>query len=499
VERLAAAVKVPTESYDDSGLVGEDSRWDVFAELHRVLKEQFPLVHEHLKVDKPNTYGLLYTFEGSDPSLKPLLFMAHQDVVPAGPASKWTYPPYDAHFDGTHLWGRGASDCKNNLIGLLSVFEALLAQRFRPRRTLLLASGFDEEIGGARGAAHLAAEVERRHGRHGVRLVLDEGGMEVQTRRGAAAGLAYAVPAIAEKGYLDVNATVVVPGGHSSRPPPHTGIGAAAALVAALEAKPFKPRLGPDHPLRNVLECEVAHDPEAVEKWLRRDLTSADADPDVLGLRVAENMPETRWLVQTSQAVDVIRGGSKTNQLPETVEFWVNYRVAPHQTLRDVKAHIRRVLEPVAEEYGLEVRGLEDEGGDNGVQEDGPHAKRRLPKHPAKQGTLYLTSKDDLSPSPVSSTGADSPTWSRFAGVLRAIFEDSRAPEMKGRTVVPAGGIMTGNTDTLHYWNVSRNIYRFSPAREGSRIGVHTVDERIEMRAHIEGMRVYYGLAREFD
>ena len=52
---------------------------------------------------------------------------------------------------------------------------------------------------------------------------------------------------------------------------------------------------------------------------------------------------------------------------------------------------------------------------------------------------------------------------------------------------------MQGNTDTIHYWNLTRNIFRFSPAREGTRKGIHTVDERVDMMAHVEGMRLYYG------
>jgi Gly-Xaa carboxypeptidase len=57
----------------------------------------------------------------------------------------------------------------------------------------------------------------------------------------------------------------------------------------------------------------------------------------------------------------------------------------------------------------------------------------------------------------------------------------------------------TGNTDTIHYWNVSPNIYRFSPARAGTRFGIHTINERVDINAHIEGMRVYYDLIRNFD
>lgn len=73
--------------------------------------------------------------------------------------------------------GRGSSDCKNNLIGLMSVLEEVISQRLQPRRTVVLAFGFDEETGGARGAAEIAKVLESEWGRDGFSIVLDEGGM----------------------------------------------------------------------------------------------------------------------------------------------------------------------------------------------------------------------------------------------------------------------------------------------------------------------------------
>ena len=61
--------------------------------------------------------------------------------------------------------------------------------------------------------------------------------------------------------------------------------------------------------------------------------------------------------------------------------------------------------------------------------------------------------------------------------IIRQVFEDIEA--LAGKKV------MQGNTDTIQYWNLTRNIYRFSPAREGTRFGVHTVDEDIDMMAHL--------------
>ncbi len=77
-------VKVPSESYDDSGPVGgpaPDARWQTFVTLHKYLEEAFPEVHQTLKLDKVNTYGLVYTWEGSDPSLKPTMLMGARPVL----------------------------------------------------------------------------------------------------------------------------------------------------------------------------------------------------------------------------------------------------------------------------------------------------------------------------------------------------------------------------------------------------------------------------------
>lgn len=423
-----------------------------------------------------NSLGLLYTWKGSDDSLKPILFTAHQDVVPAGPPEKWTYSPFEAHFDGQFLWGRGSSDCKNNLVGLLSTAESLLSQKWKPRRTVIFAFGYDEETGGERGGAYLAKELEKRYGNDGIAMVMDEGGMGVESY----GEYAYALPAVAEKGYLDVYLTLEVNGGHSSRPPPHSGIGIMAEMIVALEQNPFKPRLTKENPFRRFLECQVRYSPTEVESWLKDALIGGN-DGVGIGTRLAEARGyEVRFSMQTSQAVDIVNAGEKTNQLPETVTAVVNYRIAPHESIVSVKQHITDVVSPIATEHNITVRGF---GKDEGKNEIAPF--------------LALTSKDDLSPSPISPTGSDSKVWSVFSGVLRQVFEDIET--FKGKTVVPVGDIMTGNTDTIHFWNISKNIYRFSPAREGTRMGIHTVDERIDMSAHMEGMRVYYDLIREFD
>lgn len=428
--------------------------------------------HEKLELEKVNKYGLLYTLPGSSKELKPILFMAHQDVVPAGDASRWTYPPFEAHYDGRWLWGRGSVDCKNNLIGLLSTMEGLLSQDYKNKRTILFSFGFDEETGGKRGAAYLAAHIEKKLGKDSVAMIMDEGGMGINT----VGDVAYALPATAEKGFLDIVITLETPGGHSSRPPAHSAIGIMAKLISALEENPYSPYVDSSNPFRGYLECQAKYSPGQVESWLKKELMSSKD----LGQKIAESRgDEARWSIQTSQAVDVINGGEKDNQLPDLVRTLVNYRILPTDSVDELTSSTVKILAPIAHQYSIGVEGF-------GSSE---------PRGPG--GLLNLTSKDLLPPAPITSTDPSNQVWNLFAGTIRQVYES--VDTLGARFVVPVGSISSGNTDTVHYWNLSKNIYRFSPRREGTTEGVHAIDERVDMGAHMEAIRLYYELIRNFD
>ena len=84
IKRHSGAVQIPTQSFDDMGKIGEDYRWDAMYPFAEYLKDAFPLVHEYMEPEVVNTHGLIFTWKGSDKTLKPLLLMSHQDVVPVG-------------------------------------------------------------------------------------------------------------------------------------------------------------------------------------------------------------------------------------------------------------------------------------------------------------------------------------------------------------------------------------------------------------------------------
>ena len=78
-EHLAAAVRCKTVPLDETGMPDPQA----FEQLHRMLAETYPLVHEKLKREVVNGYSLLYTWQGARTELEPVMVMAHQDVVSA--------------------------------------------------------------------------------------------------------------------------------------------------------------------------------------------------------------------------------------------------------------------------------------------------------------------------------------------------------------------------------------------------------------------------------
>ena len=142
--------------------------------LHAFLKEAFPHVHAILTREVVNGYALLYAWPGEDSTLRPIVLMAHQDVVPIAPGSEsqWHAGPFSGEIKDGYIWGRGAGDDKGNLMSILEAVESLAAAGFKPRRTIYLAFGHDEEIAGTEGAKAIASIFKSRG--VGPELVLEE-------------------------------------------------------------------------------------------------------------------------------------------------------------------------------------------------------------------------------------------------------------------------------------------------------------------------------------
>ncbi|ODN82117.1 hypothetical protein L202_02424 [Cryptococcus amylolentus CBS 6039] len=473
-KRLSKAVQIDTVSFDDLPLNASDPKFDKHFAFAHFIETEYPKLYQSLKHESVNVHGHLFTWEGSNPDLKPILLMAHTDTVPVLPETldQWRYPPFGgsittdgtADSPGTWIWGRGSSDCKNSLLGIYGAVERLVSEGYKPERTIIISNGFDEEIGGLRGSGASAKLLQERYGHHGIAFLVDEGFTGVTEEYGATV----ASLGMAEKGSVNVNIKVETLGGHSSVPPPHTGIGIMALILAELERNPFEPSLDPAAPYLKYLSCITDFAPD-----VPKSLKSQVKNPrkwDKLAHELAAGDRTINSFLSTTLAIDLINGGVKVNALPEFVQATVNHRIAFTSTVNETLQHYLDIVVPLAESLNFTISAF----GDSSQKASSSH--------------ITLDAPGGFESAPI--TSADSKSFELMAGTCKHVFG-------KDTIVAPSG--MFANTDTKHMWPVTKNIYRFSPALNSENLHQHTVDERISLNAHLNTTRFFYKLLRNAD
>jgi carboxypeptidase PM20D1 len=436
VKRLSAAIQHRTVSFTDPN----EAAGAEFDRFHRFLIDSFPAVHARLTREVVARHSLLYTWQGQDRSRKPILLMGHMDVVPAEPGSEgsWTHPPFSGRVADGYVWGRGTMDDKVTVLGILEAVEHLLANGFRPRRTIYIAFGHDEEIGGYSGAAKIAEVL----GARGVQLefALDEGANVVD---GIIPDVAapVALIGIAEKGYASLELTVHAAGGHASIPPPRTAIGILSAAVDKLERSPLPSRLSaPIRSMFDYLGPEMAWSRKIIfaNLWL--------FEPLVRG-RFAQS-PLTNASIRSTQVPTLFEAGVKENVLPARARAVVNARILPGDT----------------------IAGLLD------------HARRSIDDPQVNIAPLTIRAE----PSPIADTESGA-----FTLLHRSIKEV--APE-----VLVAPSLLVAATDSRHYTGLTKNIFRFLPItlRPEDASRYHGINERISIKDYERCVRFYVQLIR---
>lgn len=432
--RLAGAVRIPTISWDDK----PNASAEQFLALHDYLERTFPAAHRALKREKVGQYSLLYVWEGSDKSLKPAMLMAHQDVVPIAPGTEknWQHEPFSGDIADGFVWGRGAWDDKSNLLSVMEAVEMLAASGAQPKRTLYIASGHDEEVGGIKGARAIAALLDSR----GVKLefVIDEG-MIVTQGIVPTVQKPVAMIGLAEKGYATLSIEATGAPGHSSMPPRDTTIGAVAQGLAKLEANQMPARL--DGVVRESLETLAPEMAPANRVVLSNLWLTAPLATKILGQASASNA-----LMRTTTALTVFNAGAKENVLPGNAKALVNFRLAPGDSVASVLDHARYVVGNPLLKVAVEGEARE--------------------------------------PSPTSPTDS-----AAYRLIERTIHET--LPE-----AVVAPGLVIAGTDSRNMSPLTNNIYRFLPVRAKPEdlARFHGTNERIGVDNYAELIRFFHRL-----
>ena len=416
---------------------------DQFRQFHEFLKATYPKVFATLTLEKVNEHSLLFRWEGRAPNLKPILLVAHQDVVPVEPGTEdnWTHPPFGGHIADGYVWGRGSLDDKSGVIGILEAAELLLSEGFQPQRTMYFAFGHDEETSGKQGAAEISKVLQSR----GLQFecVLDEGGAVVEDY--PQVPLPVALVGIAEKGYVSIKLTAKGEGGHSSMPPKQTAVGILSAALVKLETNQVPARLeGPTRQMFEYLGPEMSFPNRVImaNLWLFRPLVQS----------ILAKAPTTNAYIRTTTAPTMLEGSIKDNVLPISARAIINFRILPGDTIDSVTRHVRQTVN----DPRVDVEPLTEMAAN---------------------------------PSPTSRTDSEA-----FATVQRTLHQ-----VFPGIVVTPT--LVIGATDGRYYASLSQNVYRFLPIwiKQADTVRIHGTNERVSVKNFAQAVTFYRQLMVNFD
>jgi len=433
-QHLSEAITFKTVSNQSMG----DKKGEEFSGFIQWVKDTYPQVNQQLALVMFNQ-TLLYKWQGSDASLKPILITGHYDVVPVIPGSedKWQHPPYEGKIVDGIVWGRGALDDKSGVVGMLEATSFLLADGFQPVRTIYLSFGHDEEIGGPMGAAAVTAYLKEQ----GVQLAwsLDEGSFLF---KGMFAGVDNLVAAVnvAEKGSITLDIVATAEGGHSAMPPKNNAVGVLAKAINKLEEKPVPGGL-------QGLSATMFDDISRYFDFPMRLLFANRWLFDSLIDRQLSNVTFSNAMLRTTTAPTMLSGSVKTNVLPIEAIATVNFRVHPRDTPESVQAYVEGIV--ADEQITVRTRG-----------------GRRA--------------------SDVSSW--ETQGFEQISQSLREVYGE----------VIVTPGLMIAGSDSRHYGQVADDAYRFNPFELGQDdlAGFHGTNEKMSVDTFVLGIKSYVQIMR---
>ncbi len=434
LQNLSKAISFKTISHEDYSLTDTSQ----FVQFHAFLDSTYPLIFKHLEKEVYGNYALLYKWQGKNKNLKPLILLAHQDVVPVV-EENWEKGPFSGETDDEFIWGRGTLDDKGSLISILEAAERLLEEGIIPERTVYLAFGDDEEVGG-KGARELASILKNE----GVEaeMVIDEG-MAITSGVVPMISKPVALIGTSEKGYLSLEITSRFEGGHAAMPQSETAISILSkALVAITENQPAPEFTLPVKGFLRYIGPEIP--------WPARIVFANQLLLGGVLKSIYTSSGPGNSLVRTTTAPTMLQAGIRDNVLPTEATATINFRLLPGDSSEKVIAHLEKTI------------------NDNRVSL-----------------TIIGNSKEPAKVSPI-----DCEAFNVLNKTIRESFENTY--------VAPT--LMTASSDSYHYSEVSPHVYRFAPYQiTPENIDLfHNDNERISIENYKAMINFYYRLVKNF-
>lgn len=462
LHRLAGGIRIPTISN------GDYSSFDYapFDAFKAYIEKSYPYLKEHLETYYVGDYSFVFRLKGTDSNKLPILFLSHYDVVPPGsakikneennvfrpsdkpfePVSKiseeWDFAPFSGAVANGRIYGRGTMDMKGMLFALLEALQNTATSGKAPQRDIYLAFGFDEEVGGEQGAAKVAAYFKEK----GLRFeaIYDEGGFILEKGSVDGVDANVALVGCAEKGFLSLKIKVKGLGGHSSMPPAESAIGRAAIIMQRLEKDQMKPIVSPllKEFFRNVGGFMPFTSRLAISnQWLMESVL----------LSQLQNNHSTNALIRTTTALTMMKGSDAPNVLSPQVEFVVNFRLLPENTIPQVKEHVQKATKG----FDVEISEV-----------DNSREASKVSPSDAKAYKIMETS-------------------------ITKLFPD----------LIVSPYLTVGGTDAIKYQDLSDHVYRFMPIKinNSEQQSMHSTNEYISIENYMKMIEYFEFIMKNYD
>lgn len=430
IQNLAKSITYKTISHPDY----EKFNYEEFEKFLSWLEEEYSLIFEKLE-KKYIGKSLLLKWQGNNNNLNPILLTGHYDVVPVDDESglTWINEPFAGIIDDNHVWGRGALDDKSGVIAILEAINYLLTKNFEPERTAFFAFGFDEEIGGNRGAAKIAEFfIEEQIT---LEWSLDEGSFLLED---IIPGLnkPIAIINVAEKGGLTLEIISKSKGGHSSMPPSKTAVGNLAEALIKLEENPLPGKL-------EGLSLELFDNISRHMSFQRKILFANLWLFEPFINRSLSKSPSMNAVIRTTTAPTMLSASERANVLATNAIGTVNFRLHPRDNPEKVINFVKKIVD----------------NGDLHVRQVGEARQ-------ASQVSDWNTQGFEI-----------------ISKSVREIYGD----------IVVTPGLMVGGSDSKHYGKAAKNSYRFNPfpISNSELDGLHGINEKINKKDFVDGIRSY--------
>ena len=291
----------------------------------------------------PNEGGMVAVYPGTSKTLKPILAIAHIDVVEAK-REDWERDPFTLIEEGGYFYGRGTLDDKAMAAVLVDTLIRFRHSGHKPKRTVKIALTCGEETNGAfNGVEWLAAN---RRELIDAGFALNEGGGGTTDGKGK---VVEQTMQVGEKTFATYRLETRNPGGHSSVPRPDNAIYQLARALARLESHEFPVEM------TETTKTYFRVAGEGRGDAVGRAMVAIAANPaDKAAEAVVNQDPFLHSNLRTTCVATMLDGGHARNALAQRAGAFVNCRIFPGHPVEE----IRRELAAIVADPGVTITVL---------------------------------------------------------------------------------------------------------------------------------------------